>query len=126
MSEDEVDLSATTTATATAIVTVTAVLLFFIGGLVMIARHSPDSFPFLRSDLLAMAFNTATCMLLSAICLVSLLARWRWLLRFFALAILALSALTLLDLFRDGQMQIDTLLSIGDRFSINLHLALCN
>ncbi len=107
--EDEIDLSANTTATA--IVSVTAIFLLLIGGGVILARHSPGLFPILRNDLLAVAFNTATCLLVSAGCLVALLAKRAWLLRLGSLFIVIISALTLLDLFSDRPWGIDALLS---------------
>lgn len=116
--EDEIDLSAT--ATATAIIFISALLLLLIGGSVILARHSPNLFPFLRNDLLAVAFNTAACLLVSAGCLAALLAKRPWLLRLGSLFIFTISLLTLLDIFANNQWAIDSLLSKDiDDYQIN-------
>jgi len=107
--EDEIDLSANTTATT--IVSVTAIILLIIGSSVMLVRQSPDLLPFLRNDLLGVAFNTATCLLVSAGCLIALLAKRPWLLRLSSLLIVILSSLTLLNIFSDSPWNIDALFS---------------
>lgn len=107
--EDEIDLSAT--AIATAIVFLSAIVLSLIGGGAILARHSPEFFPFLLSDLLAVAFNTATCLLVSSACLIALLTKRHWLLRMGSLFVITVSSLTLLDIFNGGQLGIDSMFS---------------
>lgn len=107
--EDEIELSAN--ATATAIVSVSAFILLLIGGSVILTRHSLDPLPFLHNDLLAVAFNTATCLLVSAGCLLALLTRRPWPLRLGSLFVVIVSSLTLLNIFNGSQWNIDSLLS---------------